>query len=145
MAAAPTHWSTTSLSLNDVVLTSPCCFAPRAKESANRKYHGASLSMRQIIAVSIAAGSFIILADRSQAADRDGGAQLAAMCASCHRPDGGDRGIPTILGMGPEMLSRAMLAYRSSERPSHIMRAVALSLSDEEIATVARYLAALNK
>jgi sulfide dehydrogenase cytochrome subunit len=43
------------------------------------------------------------------------------------------------------MLSRAMLAYRSSERPSHIMRAVALSLSDEEIATVARYLAALNK
>ncbi|UPJ52786.1 hypothetical protein IVB30_16550 [Bradyrhizobium sp. 200] len=27
----------------------------------------------------------------------------------------------------------------------HIMRAIALSLSDEEIATVARYLAALNK
>src|SRR6266576_3098843 len=106
--------------------------------------HQMETSMRQIIAVSIAAGSFIILADRSQAADRDGGAQLAAMCASCHRPDGGDRGIPTILGMGPEMLTRAMLAYRSSERPSHIMRAVALSLSDEEIATVARYLAALN-
>jgi len=72
-------------------------------------------------------------------------AQLAAMCTSCHRLDGGDGGIPTILGMSPEMLTRAMLAYRSSERPSHIMRAVALSLSDEEIATVARYLAALNK
>jgi len=123
----------------------PCCFAPRAKAIGDRKYHGASLSMRQIIAVSIAAASLIILADRSQAADRDGGAQLAAMCASCHRPDGGDRGIPTILGMGPEMFTRAMLAYRSSERPSHIMHAVALSLSDEEIATVARYLAAPNK
>ena len=47
--------------------------------------------------------------------------------------------------MSPEMLARAMLAYRSRERPSHIMRAIALSLSDEEIATVARYLAALNK
>ncbi|WP_247780356.1 c-type cytochrome [Bradyrhizobium sp. 170] len=101
--------------------------------------------MRKIIAVSIAAGSFIILADRSQAADRDGGAQLAAMCASCHRLDGGDGGIPTILGMSPEMLARAMLAYRSRERPSHIMRAIALSLSDEEIVIVARYLAALNK
>ena len=101
--------------------------------------------MRQIIAVSIAAGSLIILADRSQAADRDGEAQLAAMCASCHRLDGGDRGIPTILGMGLEMFTRAMLAYRSGERPSHIMHAVALSLSDEEIATVARYFAAPNK
>ena len=101
--------------------------------------------MRKIIAASIAAGSFITLADRSYAADRDAGAQLAAMCASCHRLDGGNGGIPTILGMSPEMLTRAMLAYRSRERPSHIMRAIALSLSDEEIATVARYLAALNK
>jgi cytochrome subunit of sulfide dehydrogenase len=101
--------------------------------------------MHQIIAVSIAAGLFIILADRSPAADRDSGTQLAAMCASCHCLDGGDHGIPTILGIGPETLTRAMIAYRSSERPGHIMHAVALSLSDEEIATVARYLAALNK
>jgi cytochrome subunit of sulfide dehydrogenase len=117
-----------------------------SKGIGDRKYRdGAGLSMRKIIAVSIAAGSFIILADRSQAADRDGGAQLAAMCVSCHRLDGGDSGIPTILGMSPEMLARAMLAYRSRERPSHIMRAIALSLSDEEIATVARCLVALNK
>jgi sulfide dehydrogenase cytochrome subunit len=121
----------------------PCAMS---KEIGDRKYRdGVGLSMRKMIAVSIAAGSFIILADRSQAADRDGGAQLAAMCASCHRLDGGDGGIPTILGMSPEMLTRAMLAYRSRERPSHIMRAIALSLSDEEIAIVARYLAALNK
>jgi cytochrome c553 len=117
-----------------------------SKGIGDRKYRdGAGLSMRKIIAVSIAAGSLIILADHSQAADRDGGAQLAAMCASCHRLDGGNAGIPTILGMSPEMLTRAMLAYRSRERPSHIMRAIALSLSDEEIATVAHYLAALNK
>jgi sulfide dehydrogenase cytochrome subunit len=117
-----------------------------SKGIGDRKYRdGAGLGMRKIIAVSIAASSFIILADRSQAADRDGGAQLVAICASCHRLDGGDSGIPTILGMSPEMLTRTMLAYRSRERPSHIMRAIALSLSDEEIATVARYLAALNK
>ena len=34
-----------------------------------------------------------------------------------------------------------MLAYRTAERPNHIMHAIALSLSDEEIASVARYLA----
>jgi cytochrome subunit of sulfide dehydrogenase len=106
---------------------------------------GAGFGMRKIIAASIAAGSFITFADPSLAADRDGGAQLAAMCASCHRMDGSDGSIPTILGMSPEMLTRTMLAYRSRERPSHIMRAIALSLSDEEIAAVSRYLAALNK
>ncbi|MEH2496111.1 sulfide dehydrogenase cytochrome subunit [Bradyrhizobium sp. AZCC 1678] len=101
--------------------------------------------MRKIIAASIAAGSVITFVDPSQTADRDGGAQLAAMCASCHRLDGGDGGIPTILGISPEMLTRAMLAYKSRERPSHIMRGIALSLSDEELATVARYLATLNR
>lgn len=121
-------------------------FAAMRKGIGYRKYRdGAGLCMRKMIAISIAAGLLIIVADRSQAADRDGEAQLAAMCASCHRLDGGDGGIPTILGMSPEMLTRTMLAYRSHERPSHIMRAIALSLSDEEIETVARYLAALNK
>jgi cytochrome subunit of sulfide dehydrogenase len=138
-------WSTISLSLDDVAVILRCSFHATSKGIGDCKYgDGAGLSMRKIIAASIAAGSFI-LAYPSQAADRDGGAQLAAMCASCHRLDGGDGGIPAILGMSPEMLTRAMLAYRSRERPSHIMRAIALSLSDEEIATVARYLAALNK
>jgi sulfide dehydrogenase cytochrome subunit len=43
------------------------------------------------------------------------------------------------------MFTRAMLAYRSSQRPSHIMHAVALLLSEEEIATAARYFAVPNK
>jgi cytochrome c553 len=143
MVAVAICCSTTSLSLNGAVLKLLRSFASWAKGSAIANTWMERLSMRKMIAISIAAGSFIILADRSQAADHDGGAQLAAMCASCHRVDGGDGGIP--LDMSPEILTRAMLAYRSRERPSHIMRAIALSLSDEEIATVARYLAALNK
>jgi sulfide dehydrogenase cytochrome subunit len=58
---------------------------------------------------------------------------------------GADTGIPPIIGLGEERLIRAMLAYRSSERPSHIMHAIALSLSDQEIARVARFLAAQDK
>jgi cytochrome c553 len=38
-----------------------------------------------------------------------------------------------------------MLEYRLGERSSHIMRAIALSLSDEEIAAVARFLAAKGR
>jgi cytochrome c553 len=65
--------------------------------------------------------------------------------ASCHGLDGGEKGIPSIIGLGEDRLTRAMLAYRSGERSSHIMRAIALSLSDEEIATVARFLDAQGK
>jgi cytochrome c553 len=43
------------------------------------------------------------------------------------------------------MLLRAMSKGIGDRKPTHIMRAIALSLSDEEIATVARYLVAMNK
>ena len=36
---------------------------------------------------------------------------------------------------------RAMQAFRASETPSHVMHAVALSLTDEELASVSHYLA----
>jgi sulfide dehydrogenase cytochrome subunit len=101
--------------------------------------------MHQIIVLSIAASLVILMADRSSAAENDRGAQLAATCASCHRLDGRDKGIPSIIGLGEEKLGDVMQAFKSGERSSQIMHAVALSLSDEEIATVAHYLAAQGK
>ena len=51
------------------------------------------------------------------------------------------RGIPLFVGLDEQTIVRAMQAYRASETPSHVMHAVALSLTDEEVASVARYLA----
>jgi sulfide dehydrogenase cytochrome subunit len=101
--------------------------------------------MHQIIVLSIAASLVILIADRSSSAENDRGVQLAATCASCHRLDGRAEGIPSIIGLGEETLAEAMQAFKSGERSSQIMHAVALSLSDEEIATVAHYLAAQGK
>jgi sulfide dehydrogenase cytochrome subunit len=101
--------------------------------------------MHQIIVLSITLSLVILIADRSSAAENDRGAQLAATCASCHRLDGRDKGIPSIIGLGEEKLADVMQAFKSGERSSQIMHAVALSLSDEEIATVAHYLAAQGK
>ena len=98
----------------------------------------------RLLVLAIAA-SPILLAASARAAANDQGGQLAAVCASCHRLDGGEKGIPSVIGLGEDRLTRAMLAYRSGERSSHIMRAIALSLSDEEMATVARFLAAQGK
>ena len=99
----------------------------------------------QIIAFSIAASLATLVADLSAAADNDQGAQLAATCASCHRLDGRDAGIPSIIGLDAEKFAGVMQAFKSGERSSKIMHAVALSLSDEEIAVVARHLAAQGK
>lgn len=108
------------------------------------KYRGDAnaSSVRQIIVLSIAVSLVILIADRGMAADNDRGAQIAAICASCHRLDGHDKGIPSIVGLDKEKLAGAMAAFKSGERSSQIMRAVALSLSDDEIATLAEYLAA---
>jgi cytochrome c553 len=95
-------------------------------------------------ALSLLAG-LVLLGGQAGAADTSQGAQLAAACASCHGADGSDKGIPVIMGLGEEKIVAAMLAYRASDRPNHIMHAIALSLSDEEIASVARYLAAQGK
>jgi cytochrome subunit of sulfide dehydrogenase len=99
-------------------------------------------SVHPVISLSIAAGLLVVIANRGLAAKDDRGAQLAAMCASCHRLDGRDKGIPSIVGLDKQALADAMAAFKSGDRSSQIMHAVALSLSDGEVAAVADYLAA---
>jgi sulfide dehydrogenase cytochrome subunit len=109
----------------------------------SKSRHAASAwRIRRIVILWIAAGVLVLLADRTIAANDIQGGQLAAMCASCHRLDGRDKGIPSTVGLDKERLAGAMMAFKSGERSSQIMRAVALSLSDGEIAALAEYLAA---
>ena len=98
--------------------------------------------MSPSIVLAIAVGLIIFGTDRSMAGDNERGAQLAAMCASCHRLDGRGKGIPSIVGMAKEKFAETMTAFKSGARSSSIMHAVALQLSDAEIATLAQYLAA---
>jgi cytochrome subunit of sulfide dehydrogenase len=97
------------------------------------------------IVLAIAGILLIFCADRGMAADAERGAQLAAMCESCHRLDGRDRAIPSIVEMESEKFVEAMTAFKSGARSGSIMHAVALQLSDAEIATLAGYLAMLPK
>ena len=88
---------------------------------------------------------WISFSELSFAADSDQGTQLAATCAPCHRLDGHDRGIPSIVGLSEERFVAVMRAFKSGERSGPIMRTMARSLSNEEIATLARYFAARGK
>jgi len=104
-----------------------------------------ALSPYQILALSIVASLIASVADRSFAADNDQGTQLAATCAACHRLDGHDRGITSIVGLSEEQFVTVMRAFKSGERSGPIMRTIARSLSSEEIAILARYFAARGK
>jgi cytochrome c553 len=110
---------------------------------ATAGYRQSALSLHRIIALSMVAS--LAVAERSFAADNDQGAQLAATCAACHRLDGHDGGIPSIVGLSEEQFSIAMGAFKSGERSGPIMRTMARSLSNEEIAILARYFAARGK
>jgi cytochrome c553 len=99
----------------------------------------------EIIVLSMVATLVVSAAERSFAADNGQDAQLAATCAACHRLDGHDRGIPPIVGLSEEQFVAIMRAFKSGERSGPIMRTMARSLSNEEIAILARYLAARGK
>ena len=111
--------------------------------SAKCRCDGDAAGARAFIALLIYATPVVLITHESLAADNNRGAQLAATCAACHRLDGRDNGIPSIIGLDEGKLAGALQAFKSGERS--IMHTVALSLSSEEIATVVHYLAAQRK
>jgi len=101
-----------------------------------------AFSLHRIILLPMAASLAVSATELSLAADNGQGAQLAATCAACHRRDGHDTGIPSIVRLSEEQFVIAMGAFKSGERSGPIMRTVARSLSNEEIALLARSFAA---
>jgi cytochrome c553 len=101
--------------------------------------------MRLMMALSLAGSLFVLVVLPSAAAESNRGAQLAAMCAACHRLDGLDQGIPSIIGLDEKKLVGILAEFKSDKRKSQIMSVVARSLSDEEIADLAQYLASRQK
>jgi cytochrome c len=79
-----------------------------------------------------------------RAGDSELGAYLASECTSCHQPDGRDQGIPSIIGWKEGDFVAAMRAFQSGKAQNPVMRSVATSLSDDEIAALASFFAALR-
>ena len=73
------------------------------------------------------------------------GAPLVAICATCHRLDGRNTGIPSLFRWEPEEIFDKLRDFRTNERANPVMRAVSLSLSEEEIAAVAGAIGTLGK
>lgn len=76
--------------------------------------------------------------------DAEYGAYLASECTTCHRSDGSDAGIPSIVLWPEENFVIAMHAYKESIRAHPVMNMVAGRLNNEEIAALAAYFAKLE-
>jgi cytochrome subunit of sulfide dehydrogenase len=82
-----------------------------------------------------------VLGPQALAADDELGAYLAKTCTACHQAGVADAAIPPITGLDEATFISLIQAYRSGARANSPMQAVATSLTDEETAALAHYLA----
>jgi cytochrome c553 len=81
----------------------------------------------------------------ARAQDAQAGQQKVAMCIGCHGIPGYQASfpevykVPAIAGQGAKYIVTALTAYRKGDRKHPTMRAIAGSMSDQDIADVAAY------
>ncbi|MGE3626759.1 MAG: cytochrome c [Hyphomicrobiales bacterium] len=72
------------------------------------------------------------------------GEHLAGECTSCHRMDGKDKGIPSIVGWHEDSFIAVLQSYKAGERDNQAMVTVARSLDDEQMKALAAYFGSLR-
>ena len=106
------------------------------------------MKLRNLV-ITVAAGYMLaavgaVLADGDAAA----GKQKTAMCQGCHGIPGYHASFPAVYhvpklgGQHAAYMVKALQAYKSGERNNATMRAIASSLSDQDMADLAAYYAA---
>jgi cytochrome c553 len=106
----------------------------------------ASRSIRRILAAlaaGLVAGSLAAVADDTKL--RSYGRHLAHECTACHRIDGIDNGIPSIVGWDAERFATTLRYYQAGERSNPVMVSVAKSLDENQVAALAAYYGSLPK
>jgi len=73
------------------------------------------------------------------------GRHLAQECTGCHRIDGIDNGIPSIIGWQADVLVATMKFYQTGKRTNPVMVSVANSLDDQQLSALATFFASLPK
>jgi cytochrome c553 len=73
------------------------------------------------------------------------GKHLAQECTGCHRIDGIDNGIPSIVAWERDAFIATLKFYKNGTRPNPAMVSVAKSLDDEQMAALAAFYGSLPK
>src|SRR5689334_4672183 len=73
------------------------------------------------------------------------GEHLSRECTSCHRLDGVNNGIPSIVGWPPETFINTMKFYSDGARNNPVMVSVASSLDDKQLKALAEFFATVPR
>lgn len=73
------------------------------------------------------------------------GRHLAQECTGCHRIDGVDNGIPSIVGWQADIFVATVKFYQTGKRTNPVMVSVAGSLNDKQLDALAAYFASLPR
>ena len=101
-----------------------------------------------VVAVLTAAGlaSGATLAAASEAEKLKAyGKHLSGECTTCHRIDGVDNGIPSIIGWPVDDFAATLKFYQDGARSNPAMVSVAQSLDDDQINALATYFGGIQK
>ena len=91
------------------------------------------------------------VAQDAKPGDQKAGEIKASMCIGCHNIPGYQASfpeiykVPKIAGQGAKYISSALAAYRKGDRKHPTMRAIAITLNDQDIADVAAFYEGLGK
>lgn len=105
---------------------------PRIGKAARRSWAGA-----------VAVAAFASLATADEAKLKSYGRHLAQECASCHRIDGTDNGIPSITGWPADKFVATVKFYQEGARANPVMVSVAKSLNEQQLEALATFFASL--
>jgi cytochrome c553 len=88
--------------------------------------------------------TFLLATSPAMAADAAAGKAKAAICASCHGPDGHSSNPmwPNLAGQKEQYLAKQIKAFRDGTRKDPLMAPMVAALSDDDIANLAAYYAA---
>jgi cytochrome c553 len=122
---------------------------PAVRDNSSRV--GKSFSQRLLQSVAavalacLASAALVSRAATDEAKLKAYGRHLAQECTSCHRIDGIDNGIPSIVGWPAETFITTIKFYREGTRTNAVMVSVAGSLNDRQIDALAAFFASLPK
>ena len=112
--------------------------------------HLSATGRPQQVKTAVVAAFALLAADTTPALASDAkleayGRHLARECTSCHRVDGVDAGIPSIIGWPPNSFIATLKFYRDGSRTNPVMMSVASSLSEEQVQALAAFFGSMPK
>lgn len=100
---------------------------------------------RYALVIAVASMALGLSGPANAAGDSDAGKAKAAKCASCHGSNGeGKKDNPPLAGMAEAAHVKALQEYKDGTRDHKVMQRFTKKLSDQDMADLAAYYAALK-